>query len=194
MARLSTGWSMSPTSNTAADATDQSEPQPNGLTMRRSAPLTLILAVVLSGMVANAQAEQGHPTASRDVSYQRTSAMKISIKIQDRIITATLSDNATARDFAFLLPMTVTLNDYASTEKVSDLPRRLSTQGAPEGSDPSVGDITYYAPWGNLAIFYRDFHYSSGLIKLARIESGMEALNVPRSMQAKIEFIGRNPQ
>jgi hypothetical protein len=197
MARLSTGWSMSPTSNTAADATDQSEPQPNGLTMRRSAPLTLILAVVLSGTVANAHAEQGHPTAptaSRDVSYQLTSAMKISIKIQDRIITATLSDNATARDFAFLLPMTVTLNDYASTEKVSDLPRRLSTQGAPEGSDPSVGDITYYAPWGNLAIFYRDFHYSSGLIKLGRIESGMEALNVPRSMQATIEFIGRNPQ
>ena len=119
--------------------------------------------------------------------------MKISIKIQDRVITATLSDNATARDFASLLPMTVTLNDYASTEKVSDLPRRLSTQGAPEGSDPSVGDITYYAPWGNLAIFYRDFHYSSGLIKLGRIESGMEALNVQRSMQATIELIGRNP-
>ena len=195
MARLSTGWGMSPTSNTAADATDQSEPQPKGLTMRRSAPLTLIPAVVLSGMVAHA--EQGHPTAptaSRDVSYQRTSAMKISIKIQGRVITVTLSDNATARDFASLLPMTVTLNDYASTEKVSDLPRRLSTQGVPEGSDPSVGDITYYAPWGNLAIFYRDFHYSSGLIKLGRIASGMEALNVPRSMQATIELIGRNPQ
>ena len=164
--------------------------------MRRSTLLTLILAVVLSGMVANAHAEQDHPTAptaSRDVSYQRTSAMKISIKIQDRVITATLSDNATARDFASLLPMTVTLNDYASTEKVSNLPRRLPTQGAPEGSDPSVRDITYYAPWGNLAIFYRDFHYSSGLIKLGRIASGMEALNVPRSMQATIKLIGRNP-
>ncbi|MEH7502625.1 cyclophilin-like fold protein [Neobacillus drentensis] len=24
--------------------------------------------------------------------------------------------------------------------------------------DPSVGDFTYYSPWGNLAIFYRDFN------------------------------------
>jgi hypothetical protein len=120
--------------------------------------------------------------------------MKISIKVQDKVITATLADNATARDFASLLPMTVTLGDYASTEKVSDLPRRLLTDGAPEGSDPAVGDITYYAPWGNLAIFYRDFGYSRGLIKLGRIESGGEVLNEPGSMQATIELIVRSPQ
>jgi len=39
-----------------------------------------------------------------------------------------------------------------------------------------VGDITYYAPWGNLAIFYRDFDYSRGLVRLGRIDSGIEAL------------------
>ena len=65
-----------------------------------------------------------------------------------------------------MLPLTLTLKDYAGTEKISDLPRKLSTQGAPSGSDPSVGDITLYAPWGNLAIFYRDFGYASGLIIL----------------------------
>lgn len=27
--------------------------------------------------------------------------------------------------------------------------------------------ITYYAPWGNLAIFYRDFGYSAGLVNWA---------------------------
>jgi hypothetical protein len=32
-----------------------------------------------------------------------------------------------------------------------------------------VGDITYYAPWGNLAIFYRDFGYSPGLVRLGHI-------------------------
>lgn len=41
------------------------------------------------------------------------------------------------------LPLTLTLKDYAGTEKISDLPKRLSTEGAPSGSDPSVGDITY---------------------------------------------------
>jgi hypothetical protein len=70
----------------------------------------------------------------------------------------------------------LTLKDYAGTEKISDLPRKLSTQGAPSGSDPSVGDITLYAPWGNRAIFYKDFGYASGLIILGKIDSGVEKL------------------
>ena len=80
--------------------------------------------------------------------------MKICMDIEGTAITATLLDTATARDFASLLPLTLTLNDYAATEKISDLPRRLSTEGAPLGSDPSVGDIAYYSPWENLALFY----------------------------------------
>jgi hypothetical protein len=35
-----------------------------------------------------------------------------------------------------------------------------------------VGDFTYYSPWGNLAIFYRDFGYADGLIIMGSIESG----------------------
>jgi hypothetical protein len=118
--------------------------------------------------------------------------MKISIKVEDKIVTATLADNATAWDFASLLPMTVTLNDYAATETISDLPRRLSTEGAPEGSDALIGDITYYAPWGNLAIFYKDFRYSGGLIKLGKIDAGMEDLTVSGSPRAMIQLIGKN--
>ncbi len=60
------------------------------------------------------------------------------------------------------VPLTLTLEDYASTEKISDLPKRVSTEGAPSGSDPSVEDIAFYAPWGNLAIFYRDAGYANG--------------------------------
>jgi hypothetical protein len=39
-----------------------------------------------------------------------------------------------------------------------------------------VGDITYYAPWGNLAIFYEGGEYSRGLVRLGRIDSDIEAL------------------
>jgi hypothetical protein len=47
---------------------------------------------------------------------------------------------------------------------------------APEDHDPEVGDITYYAPWGNLAIFYRDFDHSRGLVKLSSIDSRIHEL------------------
>ena len=102
--------------------------------------------------------------------------MRIRLTAGDTVLTATMLDNETSRDFISLLPLTLTLKDYAGTEKISDLPKRLSKQGAPSGSDPSVGDITYYSPWGNLAIFYKDFGYSSGLIILGRIETGIEKL------------------
>jgi hypothetical protein len=102
-----------------------------------------------------------------------------------------LLDNATARDFLSLLPMTLTLEDYNSTEKIGYPPRKLSTAGAPAGIDPSVGDIAYYAPWGNLAIFYKNFEYSKGLIGLGRVTSGIEALNVPGSVKVTIERVGK---
>ena len=87
-----------------------------------------------------------------------------------------MNDSAAARDFAALLPLTLTLNDYAATEKISDLPRRLSTSAAPAGTKPSSGDIAFYAPWGNLAIFYRGADYAAGLIKLGQLDDGVAEL------------------
>ena len=117
--------------------------------------------------------------------------MQIRLTIDGQSTTATLMDTPTTRDFVALLPMTLTLEDYASTEKIAYLPKKLSTQGAPPGVDPDVGDIAYYAPWGNLAIFYRDFGYSAGLIKLGRFDAGIEALDVRGSLNVAIEVIGK---
>ena len=118
-----------------------------------------------------------------------TNTMKIRIKIDSKELTATLSDNDASRDFVSLLPLTLTLDDYGETEKISYLPRKLSTEGAPPGSDPAVGHVSYYAPWGNLAIFRKDFRYSPGLINLGTIDSGMDALNTAGPMRATIELI-----
>ena len=103
-------------------------------------------------------------------------AMKIQIRIGEKKLTATMRDSATTVDFLSLLPLKLTLKDYARTEKIADLPMKLTTHGAPAGSEPSAGDIAYYAPWGNLAIFYKDFDYSAGLIILGKLDSGLELL------------------
>ena len=116
--------------------------------------------------------------------------MKIRLIVEGSPLTATLDDGAAARDCAALLPLELTLVDYASTEKIAYLPRKLTTVSEPAGSDPDVGDITYYAPWGNLALFYRAFGYSVGLVKLGRIDAGMEALQRPGSLRVTIERIG----
>ena len=124
-------------------------------------------------------------------SGQEGSTVKIRLTFDGTAVEATLLDNATARDFLSLLPLTLTLEDYASTEKIGYPPRKLSTAGAPAGLDPSVGDIAYYAPWGNVAIFSKDFGYSAGLITLGRIDSSIAALTVPGSRKVTIERVGK---
>src|SRR3954471_7540241 len=115
---------------------------------------------------------------------------RIPLTAGDTATTATLLDNDSSRDLLAMLPLDLTLTDYAGTEKVSDLPRRLSTTDAPAGIDPDVGDITYYAPWGNLAIFYRDFGYSRGLVKLGTIDGDMELLaGLDGETSARIELM-----
>jgi hypothetical protein len=47
--------------------------------------------------------------------------------------------------------------------------------------------IAYYAPWGNIAIYYKDFGYSAGLIKLATIDSGVEVFRRSGAFPVLIE-------
>ena len=112
--------------------------------------------------------------------------MRIRFDFADGSLDATLDTSATARDFAALLPLTLTLEDYEATEKISDLPGKLSTTGAPSGIAPRIGDIAYYAPWGNLALFYRDFRHSSGLVRLGRFDGSVDVLRRAGAMVVTI--------
>lgn len=113
--------------------------------------------------------------------------VSIRIVIGSTTMTATLADNPTARDFASLLPLTVTLRDLSPAEKVSAaLPKRLSEKGAPVRDAGAVGDIAYYAPWSNIAFYRGQGPDASGVIRIARITSGIEALNQPGQVRVTI--------
>lgn len=122
---------------------------------------TLLVAVLITATVQKSSAQAN----------MKGKVMKIKLIINNSEFTAAMNDNSSAKDFISLLPLTLKLEDYASTEKISNLPRKLSLKGAPPGIEPSVGDITYYSPWGNLALFYRDFRYAGGLVLLGHIDS-----------------------
>ncbi|PAZ14050.1 hypothetical protein CLM62_21585 [Streptomyces sp. SA15] len=122
--------------------------------------------------------QQETPTGSASATPSgRTPAVNIRLTINGHHIAATLNDSATARDFAAQLPLTLSLRDFNQTEKAADLPRELSTSGAPEGADPQVGDLAYYEPWGTLATYYGDAPYHSGVIPIGHMaDEGPEQL------------------
>jgi len=116
-------------------------------------------------------------------------SMKVKISVGDRTITATMEDNAAGRDFLSRLPLEVTLNDYNNTtEKIFYPDPALTTEGVARGCTPTPGDITIYAPWGNVAIFCKSWSHSNDLIKIGRIDgNGIEVLTVTGDITVKIE-------
>ncbi|MFC4456661.1 cyclophilin-like fold protein [Deinococcus sonorensis] len=88
----------------------------------------------------------------------------------------TLKNSETTRDCLSLLPLTLTPEDDGGIEKTASPSRTLSPGGAPAGTTPKAGDIAYDAPLGNLALFHKDFRYSSGLIILGRLDEGVNVV------------------
>jgi len=100
---------------------------------------------------------------------------RVKMTFNDQEVIAEIFDNEAGRDFMALLPYTGSFEDFGGAEKISYLPRKLSTKGSPS-ADQLKGDFTYYAPWGNLAVFYKGDGYGGSLYTLGRIVSGKDKL------------------
>lgn len=163
--------------------------------MPRNAFAPAILAAALasfSGLPA-IHAEPGPERRPPSLKPEKAPAME-TVRIRLAIpngesVTLTLGDGASARAFRALLPLTVELTDYNATEKITDLPKRLTTEGEPAGVDPQPGDLAYYAPWGNLAVFYKDFTYSRGLVRLGRLDRIPDVFRKSAPVKVTIEAV-----
>jgi hypothetical protein len=112
---------------------------------------------------------------------------RIQVIVGNATLSATLDETPAGRDFAMMLPLDLSLRDYHGTEKIADLPRKLDTTGAAATYSPKAGDITYYVPWGNLAIFYRPFQRSRGLVRLGGLDGQFGALLQDGAIRIRIE-------
>lgn len=124
----------------------------------------------------------------KEVEVVRTSRIKMIFRENEIVIK--MLDNPSTTDFLKRLPIELKFEDYNSTEKITYLPSKLSNDNASSGMTPQVGDFAYYAPWGNLAIYYKGFSYSSGLVLLGQIEEGIEKIElIANNELVKIEVI-----
>jgi hypothetical protein len=117
--------------------------------------------------------------------------MKLGITAQgQKTMTATLIDSETTRDFVSLLPLTLTMYDLFRREKFAHLPRAIS-EGGKQMQTYAVGDVIYWPPGRDVAIFYRHDgqNISADIIPIGRIDSGAEAFNVPGSVEVTIDLV-----
>ncbi len=143
--------------------------RPGTTTLDRRVFLGALAAVPVLGRPAVAQ-------IGRDPASQEPTEMRIRFRFADQSLDAVLYDNPTARDLATLLPLELTIEDYSTNEKIVRLPRKLTEEASGPFGNEAAGDLCYFAPWGNLALFHAGYRYSRGLIRIARFEASYDAL------------------
>jgi hypothetical protein len=103
--------------------------------------------------------------------------MRIRLTVGEASATACLYDNATARDFASLLPVTITVHDLGGREKAGALPRELI--GGRGQSEYRAGQLGYWPPSKDLALYYHEDGFripGPGIVMIGEIESGLDAI------------------
>ena len=129
-----------------------------------------------------------HPT---NTTNEESTVTSIRITVDGRTLTARLADNATTRDLLDQLPLTLRFRDFNHVEKIAKLPRPLTLDGAPAGADPDVDDIGYYAPSGDLVLYYGDVGYFTGIVRVGHFSSDLDVVrDQPDGFRATLRRAG----
>lgn len=129
------------------------------------------------------------PSEPTNTDNNDQTSLNMKITVGDRTITATMEDNAAAKDLLSRLPLEITLEDFNNTaEKIFYPDPALNTEGVTAGCAPVPGDIAIYIPWKNVAVFCKGGSHSNALIKIGHVDGdGIEALQVDGDVKVKIE-------
>jgi hypothetical protein len=99
---------------------------PTPLRQLRREALALLAGSILESLTCVPGIVVAAPLTGASSAPSQEFPMKIRLQVDGQDVNATLDDNATARDFAALLPLSLTLTDYARIERIAYLPCKLA--------------------------------------------------------------------
>jgi hypothetical protein len=137
-----------------------------------------MLAVLLTSLLVLTGCSSGStPTSAPPSTDPATGASMptrdgtpVTLTIGDRAVTGTLHDNPAANALAQQLQMTLTFEDFGAVEKIAPLASPLPMTGMPAGADPEIGDIGFWAPGGELVLYYGEVGYWNGIARLGTFD------------------------
>lgn len=99
--------------------------------------------------------------------------MQISVQANGETTIFELNDGNAAKELYGQLPITVDAEDFGRNEKIFYPPKKLDTTSTPM-ANAKAGTLAYYAPWGDVVMFYANFGSADGLYELGTVVSGGE--------------------
>ena len=113
--------------------------------------------------------------------------MQIQLEFEGKYVKVGLEDNAASREFVAQLPLSLEFSDYVGKEKIAHLPKPLSVKNT-AGYDPQIGDLFYFAPWGNIGIFYAKQPPYNGLVYLGKVLDS-KSLEILKSQKKNFKVV-----
>jgi len=102
--------------------------------------------------------------------------MKVRVTANGKTTSFELNNSQAAKDLYAQPPLSVMVENYSDNEKIFYPPKKLNISNTPQ-ADAKAGTLAYYAPWGDVVMFYGDFGSANGLYELGHAVSGKEYLN-----------------
>lgn len=141
-----------------------------------------LLIVLVAGLILSALSNlQAQETVRSDDSLDRieeTNEMSdnlIKVTANGKVIVFKLNSSDAAKELLEQLPLSIDVEDYSNNEKIFYPPKKLKTSNTPE-ANAQAGTLAYYAPWGDVVMFYKRFGSAAGLYELGQAVSGNEQI------------------
>ena len=107
---------------------------------------------------------------------QAQTSRQIAVHFDGGAVVYQLNDSPAADALLAQLPLTVEVEDFSTNEKIFYPPQALDTAGTPL-AEGGAGVLAYYAPWGDVVLFYDSFSANGSLFALGKAVSGAEDIS-----------------
>lgn len=160
--------STSSTTAQSSSTTEQAEAE------EASEPPTELTTETAPEPSTEATAETSSET--EDIAEEQSAARQISVQFGDSVVIYELNNGTAAASLYEQLPLTVEVEDYSNNEKIFYPPQELDTGDSPT-AQAGAGTLAYYAPWGDVVMFYDNYNQNPSLYELGQAVSGAELVS-----------------
>ena len=104
------------------------------------------------------------------------SSMQVKITSQGHTASFRLYDTAAAKQFYAQLPLELDLTNFRDAQWMFYPPKRLNVTSREAYHDGKKGELSYYAPWGDAFMLYKDFYAGDEMHRLGVGVSGIDEI------------------
>ena len=111
------------------------------------------------------------------ITIKEEEALQIIVRSEDYAVVYALNQSQAAKELYNQLPLTTTVENFSTNEKIFSPPEKVDTSDAPLADGTrGAGQLAYYEPWGDVVMFYGPFSQGSSLYGLGEAVSGQTSI------------------